>query len=125
MTGATTGGDAPTHYDTFEAFIRDRVRPLQLQHPDWKRLDGESTGGKIAPFAWFRLWNKTWRVNSDTWFQPLILADEALSVRAPEEVFRVEKTKKTGGETLVLAPDLRGWSRHKYFYIYRVDRTTA
>lgn len=103
--------------DSFAAFYEEKVLPHRDANPDWKRLDGATSGSNADVFGAFRYKGAGYRVRADTHFEPMLVAYEA--VQAGEEEPFTEAPTKTG-ERLDLKPELagrvKGRNRHLYAY---------
>lgn len=103
--------------DSFASFVDEKVRPHLEANPNWKRLDGETTGSNDDVFGSFRYQGAAYRIHSDTHFEPIFVAYQAMQA-GDEEPF-VESATKSGAR-LDLTPDLAakvtGKSRHMYAY---------
>ena len=103
--------------DSFVAFVDTKVTPLRDANPDWKRLDGATSGSNADVVGAFRYKGAAYRVHADTHFEPLYVAYQA--VKAGEEEPFTEAPTKTG-ERLDLTPALKeqvkGRARHLYAY---------
>ena len=103
---------------SFAQFVEGSVIPLKVEHPDWIRLDGATSGGNRSLVGHFRHWNRVWRCNADSHFKPLMLAYEAF--RKGEDPFEEELADER--QCLVLKPTLRSQypSQFKHMYLYEV-----
>jgi hypothetical protein len=99
--------------------MRDAVTPRLNRDPEGRRLDGASTGGNRQVFAFFQYRGKTWRVHSDTHFEPLLIAYRAVQSDPTFDPFE-ERPTAQGGTCLELVSELRQQQsgRHKHLYIY-------
>jgi hypothetical protein len=116
--GRRTAPAAGAPFSSFDGFVRGVVLPLQAEHPGWRRLDGEATGGNRSVAGSFRHGDDVWKVHADTHFAPLLLAHRALA--AGGDPFVVEHAR--AGRCLALREDLRRQyaSPHKHLYIYEL-----
>lgn len=93
-------------YDCFIDFMEDMVIPAELKNPDHIRLDGKpkSSKGNTSPFGAFKHWDRTWKVNKDTYYLPLRLAYNA----AIEGIdpFVEGDTNRGGNPKLELIPEV-------------------
>ena len=66
-------------YECFIDFMEDMVIPVEENNPDHIRLDGKPKGskGNASPLGAFKHWDRTWKVNKDTYYLPLRLAYNA------------------------------------------------
>ena len=106
-------------FSSFASFIESYVLPLRKEHPGWRRLDGETTGGNRNVAARFVHQNTTCKVHADTHFDPLLVAYEA--ARGGADPFEQELTRASGSLCLVLVPSLRvktAVPSRKYLYMY-------
>ena len=104
-------------YNNFKELMEDSVLPLIKKHPDWIRLDGQTTGGNRNHFAWFRYNGKIWKIHSDTHIAELLKANN--EIIAGREPFIITKTNKSGNTCLELLPELAGNPKHFYVYMVR------
>lgn len=104
---------------TFVEFMDRVVRPAKKANPNDKRLDGQLSGGNRTVFGCFQHLGRTWKVHSDSHYQPLMLAyDEAVNGGDPF----IENITKGGRYSLILQPRVKEHqsSKHKYHYIYEI-----
>ena len=108
-----------TNNQTFVKFIENQVIPKRKVNPDDKRLDGQSSGGNRTIFGCFQHYGRTWKVHSDTHYEPLMLAYKAAITGS--DPFIEDKTEG-GGLSLILQPEIKKHqnTKHKYLYIYQV-----
>jgi len=104
-------------YNNFKELMEDSVLPLIKKHPDWIRLDGQTSGGNRNHFAWFRYNGKTWKIHSDTHIAELIKAYKEIILGL--EPFIITKTNRSGNICLELLPELAGNPKHFYIYMVR------
>jgi hypothetical protein len=103
-------------HNSFEAWVRAEVLPLQKKNPTWKRLDGQPAGGNRAAAGRFWYAARVWTVHADTRFEPVLRAYEAVASGAVPDPFVVVPAKS--GDCLELRPELRVPKQPKYFYVY-------
>lgn len=101
-------------HPSFGDFMEKSVLPQRARNPEAVRLDGRTSGGNRRVFGRFWYGGELWRVNSDTHFEPLLLAYEG---RDSEPFVR---TATASGMALELHPELQAArkTRHKNLYIY-------
>jgi hypothetical protein len=111
-----------TTYEDFVSFAR-AVRTHQEAHPDWLRLNGQEKGGDQNPWAYFVHIDRTWKVDADTHFRPIIAAHEYY-LRTGNDPFRMDSTPSR--RSLIVVDALRDelisqdpkYRDNKYLYIY-------
>jgi hypothetical protein len=103
----------------FIEFIKQKVISQKNANPDHIRLDGQPSGGNRSIFGCFQHLGRTWKVHSDTHYEPLMLAYD-VAVKGGDPF--VEVTTKRGGSSLVLQPEVkeRQSSHYKHLYIYEI-----
>ncbi|MGE5356604.1 MAG: hypothetical protein ACM3PT_10255 [Deltaproteobacteria bacterium] len=104
-------------HESFKELIEKSALPLIKSHPDWIRLDGQTSGGNRKHFAWFRYNGNTWKVHSDTHIAELMKAYK--EIIAGREPFIISKTNKNGNICLELIPELAGKPKHIYIYMMK------
>jgi hypothetical protein len=99
----------------FLTLMRSVVLPYMAANPQAVRLDGRRTGGNRRVAGRFAHAGRTWVVNADTWFDPLMVAYHA-ALEGTDPF--VEGGTDTGkGRCLSLKNAL--WCEpHKRMYIY-------
>jgi hypothetical protein len=109
-----------TNNQNFVEFMNGVVIPAQNASPDHIRLDGNTSGGNRTVFGCFQHYGRTWKVHSDTHYEPLILAYEA-TINDDSDPF-VEDNTERGGSSLILRSELRELqnSSYKHLYIYEI-----
>ena len=109
-----------TNYQNFIEFMEQAVIPEQKANPEHIRLDGQLSGGNRSIFGCFEHFGRTWKVHSDTRYEPLMLAHDA-AVEGKDPF--VESTTNGGGSSLVLQPEIkeRQNTPYKYLYIYEIS----
>lgn len=107
-----------TDYPSFHAFMEQLILPMQSDHPEDKRLDGQPSGGNREVVGTFAHGGRRWKVHADTRYRPLVIAYEALKTGELMDPFVEARTQR--GKSLELVPALRARSgdRAKYLYIY-------
>lgn len=108
-----------TNNQSFVEFMKQVVIPAKKANPNDKRLDGQISGGNRTIFGCFQYCGRTWKVHSDTRYEPLMLAyDEAVNGGDPF----VEDTTEGGCFSLILQPKVkeRQSSNYKHLYIYEI-----
>lgn len=108
-------------FDSFREFVEQRVLPAQQRNPHHVRLDGKTSGGNREVFGVFRYRGKVWKVHSDTHYEPLLLAYEALASGNTQTPFDEVMTSRSSSACLDLIPSIRQRMvkpRFKYLYIY-------
>ena len=102
---------------SFVEFVEEKVLPHREANPDWKRLDGATSGSNAEVFGGFKYKGAGYRVHADTHFEPMMVAYEAVQA-GDEEPFTEAPTRT--GERLDLKPELaaqvKGRARHLYAY---------
>jgi hypothetical protein len=110
-------------FSSFRDFVEQRVLPAQSDNPEHIRLDGRTSGGNREIFAKFRHRGKLWKVHSDTHFEPLMLAYDAILTGETSDPFDEVVTSRTGSVCLMLLSEIHARMkrpRFKYLYIYEV-----
>lgn len=110
-------------HDSFAEFMVAIVLSGHQANPEHIRLNGEPTGGDQNAAGYFRHHGRTWKVDADTRYAPLLAAYDHLQ-QTGEDPFREDHTPKR--DSLVLIDSLQAkleqldekYRRHKYHYIY-------
>jgi hypothetical protein len=116
-TGCENRVVAYERFDTFEAFTEAVVLPGRTANPRHRRLDGQEGVSNREVAGAFEHLGRTWRVDADTHYAPLLLAYD--EVRAGRDPFVVRPTG--GGRVKLVLNDnvhARLGTRFQYFYAY-------
>jgi leucyl-tRNA synthetase len=102
--------------DEFIKFMGNEILPRKEANPGDIRLDGALTGGNLEKAGEFRHHGRTWIINADTHYEPLMIA--YVAAKNGTDPFVEEHTPKRLALTLI--PQLRDKyaSPHKHFYAY-------
>src|SRR5688572_18038462 len=65
-------------FPSFREFMKQLILPMQADHPEDTRLDGQPSGGNREVVARFSHGGRRWKVHADTHYRQLLVAYEAL-----------------------------------------------
>jgi hypothetical protein len=102
-------------YNDFTQLMDTVLLPQRSKNPTHIRLDGKDSGGNREVAGRFLHQGNVWKIHSDTHYEPLIIAYEAITKDAAFDPFLEQPT--TNGNCLVLKHELRR-SKFKHMYIY-------
>lgn len=101
-------------HNDFENLMVNNIIPFHALHGNWKRLDGQNSGGNRKVFACFIFKGKRWKIHSDTHFDELINAyNDIINENDP---FIIVSTRNGNNQCIELRNDLA--KRPKHIYIY-------
>ena len=106
-------------YNSFAELMDSALLPLRAANPTDARLDGAQSGGNREVAGRFRHHDKTWKINADTHYEPLMIAYRAMKKDKTSDPFVEQATQL--GNCLVLKNEFqRSLSdpRFKHIYIY-------
>ena len=116
----------PTYAD-FNSFAI-AVRSHSQSHPDWIRLNGQTSGGDQNAWAEFWHLDRRWKVDADTQFSPILVAYEHW-LSTGENPFQIEESPKryclaviASVRDLLVQLDVK-YDKNKYFYAYSKRQT--
>jgi hypothetical protein len=108
-----------TNHQNFLEFVKKEVIPAKKANPDHKRLDRQTSGGNRRVVGHFQHEERLWKVHSDTYYEPLMLAYKA-AIDGIEPF--VEDATQKGSASLRLKPEIKRLqtTKYKHLYIYEV-----
>jgi hypothetical protein len=105
----------PPTFSSYEAFIEGMVIPLQNEHPDWKRLNGNHAGDRTRA-AYFTHCNRLFCVHADAVIESLLRPYHYIKNGLPGPALIIGPTRTGKREKLKPAPNV---GREEGFFIYQ------